>query len=413
VSIPPQPPRTAGPAARLDVFAVEERALQIAWACLPSTGMTIDVGGRLFEAGIAPPAWYQEPGGRRQTAGLAGPGAITVDGLEPATTYDVCLSGPAQPRTKVATATTLPPPPGRLLARFATISDCHIGEQSVGPLGRFHDPRPRPPGLAPYPVRCARAAIAEAEAWGADLLIAKGDLTREGEADEIYQAVDVLASASVPVEAILGNHDVRSPIDTAAVITACGLSVTREPRARDLPGIRLVLGHSPQPDYHRGAMNAPDAAHLARLAGEATTPVMVALHHPPRRWPVQTHYPPSIARRDSVRLVEGLAAANPSSLIVAGHTHRNRRYQVGGVTVAEVGSTKDYPGQWAGYSVYEGGIRQVIYRVAAPAAIAWTETTRRAMAGIWGWWSPGRLSDRCWTLNWPDRALAAGARRAA
>ena len=411
--VPTQPKRSAGPSARLGVFAVEDRALQIAWACLPSIGMTIDVGGRRFDAGLAPPAWYREPGGRRQTPGLAGPGAITVDGLEPSTSYDICLSGPGQPRAKVATATTLPPPPGRLLVRFATISDCHIGERSVGPLGRFHDPRPRPAGLVAYPDRCARAAIAEAEAWGAALLIAKGDLTREGEADEIYQAVDVLASASVPVEAILGNHDVRGPLDAAAMISACGLSVTQEPRARDLPGIRLVLGHSPRPDHHSGAMNASDATEVARLAGEVATPVIVALHHPPRRWPVQTHYPPSIARRDSLRLVEGLAAANRSSLIVAGHTHRNRRYRVGGVTVAEVGSTKDYPGQWAGYSVYEGGIRQVVYRVAAPAAIAWTETTRRAMAGIWGWWSPGRLSDRCWTLEWPDRVAAAGGRWAA
>ena len=93
---------------------------------------------------------------------------------------------------KVGTATTLPAPPGRLLARFATVSDCHIGERWVGPLRRFHDPRPRPPGLAPYPARCARAAIAEAEAWGAELLVAKGDMTQEGEAAEIYEVVELL-----------------------------------------------------------------------------------------------------------------------------------------------------------------------------------------------------------------------------
>jgi hypothetical protein len=118
---------------------------------------------------------------------------------------------------------------------------------------------------------------------------------------------------------------------------------------------------------------------------------------------VQTHYPPSISWRDSARLVDELAAVNPATLIVAGHTHRNRRYLVRGLLVAEVASTKDYPGVWAGYSVYEGGIRQVVYRVAAPAAIAWTEVTRRALGGVWGWWSPGRLSDRCWTMEWPDR----------
>jgi predicted phosphodiesterase len=385
----------------VDVFAVEDRSVQLAWACLPSSGMTIEVGGRRVEVGSPPPAWY------RRAGGPAGPGAVTVAGLEPGTTYDVCLSGPGQPRVKVGTATTLAPPPGRLLARFATISDCHIGQRSVGPLRRFHDPRPRPPGLAAYPVRCGRAAIAEAEAWGAELLVAKGDLTESGEATEIYQAVDVLREASVPVEVVLGNHDVRSSVDAIAAIAGCGLPVARQPRARDLPGVRLMFGHSPLPDRHSGAVTASDAAGLARLAGEATTPAVAILHHPPLRLPIQTHYPPSIRWPDSSRLVAALAAANPSTLLLAGHTHRNRRYRVGGLTVAEVGSTKDYPGQWAGYAVHEGGIRQVVFRVADEAAIAWTETTKRAMAGVWGWWSPGRLADRCWSLEWPNRVVPA------
>jgi 3',5'-cyclic-AMP phosphodiesterase len=393
---------------RLEVFAVEDRAVQITWAFLPTPGLTIEVGGQRADVGTPPPAWYTRTGGRPARPGTTGPGAVTLAGLEPATAYDICLSGPGQPRAKVGTVTTLPAPPGRLLARFATISDCHIGERWVAPLRRLHDPRPRPPGLAAYPVRCALAAIAEAEAWGAELLVAKGDLTQEGEPAEIYGAVDMLRRASIPVEVILGNHDVKSAIDAVAVISACGLPVTRQPRARDLPGVRIVLGHSPLPDRHRGAVTASDAAGLARLAQEGGTPAVVVLHHPPRRLPIQTHYPPSITWRDSARLVEGLAAANPSSLLLAGHTHRNRRYRVGDLTVAEVGSTKDYPGQWAGYAVHEGGIRQVVFRVAAESAIAWTEMTRRAIGGVWGWWSPGRLADRSWTLEWPNRVIPAG-----
>jgi hypothetical protein len=202
------------------------------------------------------------------------------------------------------------------------------------------------------------------------------------------------------VEVILGNHDVGGPVDAAGVLASHDLSMTFRPRARDIPGLRLVLGHSPLPDRHAGAITPGDASQLAGLAGATTNPVVVALHHPPSRWPVQTHYPPSIVWGDTIRLVDKLAAANPSILIIAGHTHRNRRYPVRGLTVAEVGSTKDYPGVWAGYSVYEGGIRQVVYRIAEPLAIAWTEITRRALGGIWGWWSPGRLSDRCWTLEW-------------
>lgn len=393
----------------VDAFAVEDRAVQIAWAWLPKTDMVLEVGGRRLPIGAPAPAWYRRPWWRQQgPADGAGPGAVVVDGLDPSTTYDVSVSGAGFPRTQVASVRTLAPPPGRLLSRFATISDCHLGERWVGPLRRLHDPQPPPAGLVPYPARCAGAAIGEARAWGAELLVAKGDLTCEGEVEEIHQVGDLLRSASMPVEAILGNHDVRGPVDTAAVLAACGLSVTQRPRGRDMPGFRLVLGHSPLPDRHLGALPEADIAELARLAGEAGTPVVVALHHPPRRRRVQTHYPPSIARDDSTRLVTSLAAANPATVIIAGHTHRNRRYQVGGLTVAEVGATKDYPGQWAGYSVYEGGIRQVVYRIAEPAAIGWTEKTRDAMFGIWGWWSPGRLDDRCWTLEWPDRARRPG-----
>lgn len=114
---------------------------------------------------------------------------------------------------------------------------------------------------------------------------------------------------------------------------------------------------------------------------------------------METHYPPSLRWRDSRRLASGLQRQNPVSIVLAGHTHRNRRYSVNGVTVVEVGSTKDYPGQWAGYSVYEGGIRQVVRRVERPDAIAWTQMTSRAIGGVWRRWSRGHMADRCWSIS--------------
>ena len=49
-----------------------------------------------------------------------------------------------------------------------------------------------------------------------------------------------------------------------------------------------------------------------------------------------------------------------------------------------------FPGTWAGYAVHEGGIRQVVRRVAAPDAIAWTDRTRHGLGGMWGLIAPGR-----------------------
>jgi predicted phosphodiesterase len=384
----------------IDVFAVEDDTIQVTWSGLPAREAVFEVGGRRVEVDATPPEWYRLRFQRELSDSAGGPGAITVEGLDPATDYDVCLTLPGRPKEVVATARTLPRPAGRLLSRFATVGDCHIGERRLGFLRQITDPRPRPAGLLPYPVRSARAAIAEAEAWGAGLIVAKGDLTREAEPEEAEGAAEVLATATVPVEALLGNHDVQGPADVAASLSARGIHIAVEARAVDLHGARLVIGHSPVPGLHGGRLEGGHAADLVDLAGAATWPVVVVLHHPPRRRRWNTYYPPAISRADSAGLLAGLVSANPNVVLLAGHTHRNRFYLVDGVPVAEVGSTKDYPGEWAGYTIYEGGIRQVIRRTASPDVIAWTEMTKRALGGLWGWWSPGSLADRCWTLEW-------------
>jgi hypothetical protein len=192
------------------------------------------------------------------------------------------------------------------------------------------------------------------------------------------------------------------------------MAVTDDVAHHDLPGIRLVLAHSPLPSDHGGdlppdrieriaercASAPPTPGRRDHAAAGAPGPAAVILHHPltSRRW--LSPYPPGVPLDQSARLAAALAAANPATIVLAGHRHRNRRYRVGGVTVAELGSTKDYPGSWAGYAVYEGGIRQVTRRVADPDALAWTEATGRALCGLWARWSPGSLADRCWVAAW-------------
>jgi Icc protein len=333
---------------------------------------------------------------------------VTVKGLSPSTNYEIVLSGERYPRRRIGKVRTMEAPPGRLLSRFATISDCHFGERSFAPLKLLHDPRPRPAGLLPYTVRCALAAISEAERWGAETIVAKGDLTQNARRTEIATAAEVLGRARVPVAIALGNHDVRGPLDVVAILNEAGVSASMDASFRDIPGARLVLGHSPIPDRHSGRLPESHVEEVASLAGAVSPgPAVVVLHHPLRKWPVETHYPPSVRWEDSRRFARAVRAANPSSVVLSGHTHRNRLYRAAGILVAEVGSTKDYPGQWAGYSVYEGGIRQVVKRIERPEAIAWNQMTKRALGGVWGWWSPGTLGDRCWTLHWPDRVVRA------
>jgi hypothetical protein len=98
-----------------------------------------------------------------------------------------------------------------------------------------------------------------------------------------------------------------------------------------------------------------------------------------------------------------VAAANPATLVTAGHTHRNRRRRHGPIPITEVGSPKDYPGVWAGYAIHEGGIRQIVRRTADPHVLAWTERTGDTVMGQWRRWSPGSLDDRCFSHTWPAR----------
>ena len=58
---------------------------------------------------------------------------------------------------------------------------------------------------------------------------------------------------------------------------------------------------------------------------------------------------------------------------------------------------------WAGYAIHEGGIRQVVRRIAEPDCLAWNERTASSLGGLWGRWTPGKLADRCLTHPWPPR----------
>jgi 3',5'-cyclic-AMP phosphodiesterase len=391
----------------ISVFAVEDTAAQVVWRALPAAEVCLQAGDVTVRVTATDPACLRRRG--RPTRQLAegpdavgGPGAVVLEGLEPATHYTLTLAARGMPRRVVTRFTTLPPPPGRLLSRFATLNDIHIGDRRFGGLNNIEDVWPLPPGWDTYSVRCARAAMTEAVAWGAEAVIIKGDLTSEGAPLEFREVARLLAGWPVPIEVTLGNHEFHDrDIDPRVLLAEHGIEVPAEPWSRDLPGIRLVFGLSPVPGRRYGAIDAEQCAQLAALTRQAPGAAFVALHHHPQRWRMPIQYPPGIPGPQANALLDALARANPATLVGSGHTHRHRRHRHGPVVVVETGSTKDYPGTWAGYAVHEGGIRQVIRRIAAPEVISWTEGTFWALGGMWGLWSPGTLAQRCFSQHWP------------
>jgi hypothetical protein len=344
---------------RLEVFAVEDHAVQVTWGEMPEGTVRISAGTAT--------AVVESDG--------SSPGAVTLEGLPSGRLVDVVFeaAGGAIGRAR---ARTLESPPGPELFRLATINDLHIGADGFGYWNSMRE-RPRPAQL--HPVRCAEAAVTEALAWGAQMLVVKGDLTHRGWPDQWEQVGRLLAGLPVPVEVVPGNHDASSQrtVEPQPGLARHGLHLVHGVQVVDLPGIRLVLADSVLPGENRGQI-AHLTPEVARVARRAPGPVLLGLHHHPQRFEFPTFLPP------------GIKASEANAFLAA----------VAPLTVTEVGSTKDYPGAWGGYVVHEGGIRQVVRRIERPDCIRWTEYTRRAVLGLWGHWSPGRLDDRCFTIAW-------------
>ena len=366
-------------ARRLEVFAVDVDSVQVCWSDLPAGSHVLEVDG-------APAMTVEGPG----------PGCVTVDGLDAGAEVRVALAGAA-----AAPVRTLVALPGRELSRIATVSDLHIGERRFGRWPRVRPGAEWRDAPDPYPVVCARAAMREAIAWGAQLLVVKGDLTDRDRNEEYEVLAAELASLSIPVLVIPGNHDGgdRGTGDGAAVLARHGIELTTGVRVVDVPGLRVIAASSREIGKHRGNLT-----HLLPEITEAlsTAPggALLATHHPPFRSIVTTIWPPGIVGLDGWRLLRAVSASHPHTLVTAGHTHRNRRRAYRRVPITEVGSPKDYPGVWAGYAVHDGGIRQVVRRVADPQVLAWTERTSGALMGWWRYWSRGSLDARCFSHTW-------------
>ena len=246
-----------------------------------------------------------------------------------------------------------------------------------------------------------RAALAEAKAWGAQRVLGKGDLTDHGNVEEFEWFAALVRDAGVEMNAILGNHDIRTEdVDGAQVLAARGIDTATGARAIDVPGLRIVMLPSLL-DFHLGQWTDADREELVRLARAADRPVFVATHHYPQRFNVANEFPPGIPARNARLLLDALDAAAPGSVIACGHTHRHHRRHYKSLLITEIGSTKDWPGVWAGYRVFEGGIMQTVHQVQEPSARAWLDRTGGTLFGLWRYWSPGLRSHRNWSWEWP------------
>ncbi|MFN3218940.1 MAG: metallophosphoesterase family protein [Acidimicrobiales bacterium] len=363
------------------VFGVGTTDAQIVWT-RPARDVRVTSGGHSADADVHASI---DAGGR--------PGALVVDGLSAAAT--VALSIEVDGATVERRLTTLPHPGGAELSRFATMNDLHLGLHTFGLTHRIAEPG----DTDCTSMRCATAAFVEAVDWGAQALFLKGDIVHLGRAVEWEMLGELLTWSPVPVHATFGNHEAAHRRHDRSREQFELLGASNEAiEVIELPGLRVVLVDTSTPDSHAGRI-AHVHDDLVSLAGDGV-PMLVLHHHQLHATPWPPIYPKGILGSPVRALTAAIAERNPNVVFASGHTHRHRRRYLGGLTLAELGSSKDYPGTWCGYVVHEGGLTQTVRRIAAPAALEWTERTGRALGGWWSHWSPGRIEDRCFTVTW-------------
>lgn len=382
------------PASRPAVWAVEDDAVQVVWGELPAGVIRARVQDCVSELDH-----------------VGGAGAMTVTGLPAGSDLRVELSwdeGNNQRCSVSLEFSTLTPPPGEMLFQLATISDLHLGATRWGFFKTMRDSaRVYPPQLpadqhaVSHPYRCASAALDEASAWGAQHVIIKGDAADHRVASsfaEVDQLVDAHHDTAFSI--IPGNHDVDDKSDMA-IPTTFGqrqIPLTRSVSHLDVPGLRIVLVDTTIQGQGPGTIADRSDAILELSSGPE--PVLLAMHHHFEQRPIPTYWPVGIPAQESIEILDRLRAVNPNVFITSGHTHRNHIRSHGPLRISEVGSTKDWPGVWAGYKVFDGGITQSVRRVQTPGAVHWHEYSKGAVLGTWQFWARGSLQHRCVSHGW-------------
>ena len=372
------------PPTRPWIFAVEDTTIQVTWRALPVGPVHLAAADTAVEV-----------------ISDGGPGSVVLGELPAGADLELHVHGDGIPRSwQHQRFRTLAPPPGAELARFATISDMHIGEIAFGFRGTLLE---HPVPDEAHPVRATRAALDALAGWGAGTVVVKGDLTHTGRAKDWAAIGRLLDATPVRVAVLFGNHDSYGapgePLPQRA-LEPFGITPAHGATPVAVPGLNLVLADTAIDHERRGTIDRVQHDVLDLLRADRR-PAFLALHHHGERRRLPTFLPRGIPRREMRPFLDAVRWARPATMITSGHTHRHRRHEAGPVVLTEVGSTKDFPGTWAGYVVHEGGIRQVVRRVGDPDLLRWTDHSARAAGGAWGIWSPGRLADRCFSHTWP------------
>jgi hypothetical protein len=392
---------------KAELFGVTESSLTLAFDVRDAQG-PVDAEARVRIDGEV----------RATSHGPAATRFVRIEGLAPGRRHRVSIeaSGAVPPVPDAylpESVETLPPSAAREVASFATLNDLHFGELRFGGVleedGEYGADAPGSPSVradetdVPYWRFMNEDAIDEINAAGVDATLIKGDIADRGLPEQFADAAEAFARFRMPHHAFLGNHDHYGRLAGLDVDGYALLGQPRAPRSLSLGGWRLVLVETAEPGEHHGVF---DDERLRWLDGalaetrETGEPTLVLMHHHPVPPEHADTYPNTIGIRPehSVRLYDLIGRHPHVRAVLLGHTHRNkvRRHRASGpMPYVEVNCTKDYPGGWGHYRLFEdGSFQQEVRRTSSLRALAHSARCRDFFKGFYRIFSLGSLSDR-------------------
>jgi 3',5'-cyclic AMP phosphodiesterase CpdA len=304
------------------------------------------------------------------------------------------------------------------VATFATLNDLHFGEPMVGgvltddmesggeaqpgfPLARAEDTD------EPYWRFMNEDAIDEINESGVDCAFVKGDIADRGQPWQFEEAARAFARFAMPHHAFLGNHDYLAKQSGDDVDGYALLGQPSAPRSVELAGWQLVLLETSLPGEHHGVFEADRLEWLAdTLSGrQSSEPTLVLMHHQPVPPEHRDRYPNTIGLEPehSLSFFDCIGQNPQVRAVLIGHTHRNRLRKAassGATPYVEVQCTKDYPGGWAHYRLFEdGSFRQEVRRTSSERALTHSRRCRDFYNGFYRHFALGPLEARSFVVE--------------
>ncbi|MCA9773066.1 MAG: metallophosphoesterase family protein [Myxococcales bacterium] len=307
--------------------------------------------------------------------------------------------------------TTLDPPPGDRLFRFATINDTHVGETTAGlivvggvvltPGFTIDDLEMPDPGQPYWRFTNEEAVRAINATEGVEFVIIKGDLSSEQTTEQFQDAKAIFDQFSRPYHVLRGNHDRKGENAGDPFLEVFGLD--RAYYGFDRDGYHFVMLDTVDPPTGLGVLPADELAWLrADLAAHPRVPTLLFAHHPvapaaPDFWRVAT--------ADARAFVDVIEDFREVLGVFSGHTHGNGVFTddaTGTLKYVYTAATKEYPGSYAVYDVYPTGYVQTQWKLRCTLCREWDFITRQEYFGFAPILQMGEVAQRNFVHRYPD-----------